>query len=62
MPTGIDLRTRGAGSQSDWARQANGQITALKDGDVITGVTGTLSTGTITLTVSNGQVTAAVAS
>lgn len=62
MAIGRDMRSMGAGSQADWARHMQGKITVVEDGEIVTDVTGTLTSGTIKLKVQDGQVVGAVAS
>lgn len=57
---GIDIGNRGPGSWNDLNKNDSGKTTLVRDGEVFSTATGSLTTGTVTITVSNGQITAMV--
>ncbi|WP_373413702.1 hypothetical protein [Ensifer aridi] len=55
---GKDPRGEGPGTIQDRARMSGGTLTLVANGEVFTSTTGTPTTNTATITVSNGQITA----
>ncbi len=55
---GTDPRNEGPGNIQDRARASGGTLTLVANGAVFTSTTGTPTTNTATITVSNGQITA----